>query len=85
MISLSMQDNTHVINPECAGVASMAQDIQQSCCQSSFHDGTSGQVFDPSEYNVVVAYANCNHAADADRPEFSSQDGWGVNGECVID
>lgn len=52
------------------------------CCPKNWEisKGISGQEFSDQGWNVVIAYANCNHAPDADRPgDFQK---WGPNGQC---
>lgn len=64
-------------------VADFAQRIYKECCRKK-GKGQSGQIFnDERGYNVVVAYGNCNHGWDSDRPGMGPpEDPWGPNGEC---
>jgi hypothetical protein len=65
-------------------VATYAQWIGSNCCSAdpSSAKGISGQVFSVDKaFNVIIAYANCNHEPDADYPDkFEPQPG--PNGWC---
>jgi len=67
-------------------VGLVAQPIMDKCCHGGMHKGISGQQFvDELGYNVIVAYANCNHGVDNDRPGIGPpSDPWGPNGVCVM-
>ncbi|KAK3365590.1 hypothetical protein B0T24DRAFT_723295 [Lasiosphaeria ovina] len=54
------------------------------CCTAA-HSGISGQQFsDDGTWNVIIAYADCNHDWDADRPSMGPPDDiWGPNGACL--
>lgn len=66
-------------------VADLADWIFDYCCRNThFFVGQSGQIFnDTRGYNVIIAYGNCNHDRDADRPANGPPgDPWGPNGVC---
>ena len=73
-------DNYNSISMNCNRLAVWAVQLQ-SCCRRSvvFSQGQSGQIFSSENFNVVVAYANCNHDPDRDRP---SDFGDSNNGSC---
>ncbi|KAK0755085.1 hypothetical protein B0T18DRAFT_386852 [Schizothecium vesticola] len=74
---------------ECAhDVGDFATRIFGSCCHNLLtKKGQSGQIFDDQRgYNVVVAFGNCKHERDSDRPGMGPPaDPWGPNGECHSD
>ena len=62
-----------------------AASVGRSCCTKDYTEskGISGQQFSDQGWNVIVAYGNCNHDQDRDRPGFGpADDPWGPNGEC---
>lgn len=81
--SLLIQDNDHDVSVPCKTVADYASYVGANCCGSDYtmSKGVSGQAFSPDGWNVNLAYANCNHASDADVPsEFVEPY---VNGDCT--
>jgi hypothetical protein len=64
----------------------VAQPLMDKCCHGGLHKGISGQQFvDELGYNIIVAYANCKHGVDNDRPGIGPpSDPWGPNGVCVM-
>ncbi|KAK1756790.1 hypothetical protein QBC47DRAFT_169473 [Echria macrotheca] len=77
-------DNDHAISPNCVtDVVPYGLDISQQCCGLS-GGSVSGQRFhDTAGFNVIVAYGNCNHDRNADRPALGPWPVvWGPNGAC---
>lgn len=55
-------DNGYIIQPNCAYIASYAQDLINSCTHYPWFVATAyvcGQEFDTDNYNVVVSYDRC--------------------------
>ena len=76
------QDNEHEISQPCEKFADFASAVGKGCCKSDYtkSKAISGQAFSKEGWNVCVAYANCRHADDADRPDIFGLPG--LNGEC---
>ncbi|KAK0615284.1 hypothetical protein B0T17DRAFT_620074 [Bombardia bombarda] len=76
-------DNDNDISLSCKNeVAYMARYVGNECCTGA-PKGQSGQQFTDQNWNAIIAYANCNHGEDADRPAIGlADDPWGPNGEC---
>lgn len=66
----------------CDTFADFASAVGSACCKSSYtvSKALSGQAFSDEGWNVCVAYANCNHAANADAPSIFGLPG--LNGVC---
>lgn len=78
------QDNHVELSLECRHVAWDAAIIAADCCTQAYRisKGLSGQLFDEAHFNVCIAYANCNHGIDDDRPSEFPEDSHGINGDC---
>ncbi|KAK0726904.1 hypothetical protein B0T26DRAFT_747297 [Lasiosphaeria miniovina] len=77
-------DNNHDITLSCANdVVPRLDDVIVHCCNGA-KSGISGQKFsDDGTWNAIIAYGNCNHNWDADRPSMGPPDDiWGPNGAC---
>lgn len=83
-----MQDNFYALPVTGAEIAKHAINIVQRCCINSasgsklYGHSMAGQQFTDAvggNWNVIVGYANCNHAA-TQKP--SDLGGWGVNESC---
>ncbi|KAK1828922.1 hypothetical protein QBC39DRAFT_374237 [Podospora conica] len=62
--------------------------IGGKCCDKDpkKSKGLSGRQESDQNFNVVVAYANCNHGEDSDKPtKGPASDPWGPNGACERD
>ncbi|KAK3936356.1 hypothetical protein QBC46DRAFT_412178 [Diplogelasinospora grovesii] len=78
-------DNDHDITLDCKKDVADFGGEAAKCCTADWtkSKGISGQQFSDEGWNVIVAYANCNHDANSDRPAMGpSDDPWGPNGEC---
>ncbi|KAK4445784.1 hypothetical protein QBC34DRAFT_441414 [Podospora aff. communis PSN243] len=76
-------DNAFAITQKCSNIGLFGKQIALNCCLGA--GATSGQYFSDAEhFNVVVAYGNCDHEKDEDRPSLGpGDDKWGPNGPCV--
>jgi len=66
-------------------VSEYVADIGNYCCTKRYTQskGISGMLWSDQNWNVWVAYANCNHPADQDHPGFAPDPNkWGPNGAC---
>lgn len=62
--------------------------IGTKCCTKDYHNskGLSGRLWSDQDFNVAVAYANCNHGIDSDKPAMGpKEDPWGPNSVCLDD
>ena len=78
-------DNGHDVDIPYLTIRAFAATVGSKCCTKSYTEskGISGQEFSDQHWNVIVAYANCNHDKDRDRPSYGPVgDPWGPNGEC---
>ncbi|KAK0629526.1 hypothetical protein B0T17DRAFT_615290 [Bombardia bombarda] len=76
-------DNDHDVTLDCSLVGAWSGDAG-GCCPKDWtkSKGVSGQLLSTDGWNVIVAYANCNHPADQDRPAMGPDNSWGPNGPC---
>ncbi|KAK0654825.1 hypothetical protein B0T16DRAFT_383844 [Cercophora newfieldiana] len=78
-------DNDHDVIIPYLTIREFAAKPGKECCTKRYTDskGISGQQFSDQNWNVIIAYANCNHPQDQDRPGFGpAGDPWGPNGAC---
>lgn len=61
-----------------------AKEILNECCGGGRDKtGLSGQRFMDGGWNIIIAYANCNHNPYTEFPAPGpSEDPWGPNGSC---
>ncbi|KAK0752601.1 hypothetical protein B0T18DRAFT_427041 [Schizothecium vesticola] len=81
-------DSTAELKLNCTVFHDFTNSIGGKCCTKDYHDskGISGRQWSDQDFNVVVAYGNCNHGIDSDKPAPGPKnDPWGPNGLCEDD
>ena len=78
-------DSASELKFNCTSVHDWFSKVAGSCCTQAYtkSKGISGRLLGDQNWNVAVAYGNCNHGQDADKPSMGpKEDPWGPNGAC---
>jgi len=81
-------DSAVELTRNCTVFHDFTNSIGGKCCTKDYHKskGISGRQWSDQDFNVVVAYGNCNHGIDSDKPAPGPKnDPWGPNGLCEDD
>ena len=81
-------DSAVELTRNCTVFHDFTNSIGGKCCTKDYHKskGISGRQWSDQDFNVVVAYGNCNHGIDSDEPAPGPKnDPWGPNGLCEDD